>query len=221
MQNPFKVVEDFEESIAEYAGSKYAVAVDSCTNALTLCCDYFKVKEAEIPKHTYVSVPQSIMNAGGKVSFRDSDKDGEGNNVNWQTYGYYSLAPYPIVDSARLLTGGMYKIITDDIPFMGLPCICLSLHWGKTLNLGQGGVILTDSIVARDYFRKARWDGRTAGVAPKDDEITFIGRHCPMSPRDAADALTRLHFLPKHNKPLPEEKGYADLSKFGVFNVGK
>ena len=32
--NPFKIVRMFEEEIAEYAGSKYAVSVDSCTNAL-------------------------------------------------------------------------------------------------------------------------------------------------------------------------------------------
>jgi dTDP-4-amino-4,6-dideoxygalactose transaminase len=200
MQNPFKVVEDFEEAIAEYCGSKYAVAVDSCTNALTLCCDYFKVEEVTIPKHTYVSVPQSIILAGGKVKFRD--------DFLWQSVGKYALEPYPIWDSARLCTSGMHK----DNQFE-----CLSLHWGKTFNLGQGGVILTDDPVAVTWLKKARWDGRTAGKLPKDDIINFIGRHCPMSPRDAADALTRLHFLPKHNSPLPYEDGYADLSTFKVF----
>jgi dTDP-4-amino-4,6-dideoxygalactose transaminase len=198
--NPYKVVEDFEEAIAKYAGSKYAVAVDSCTNALTLCCDYFKVKEVEIPKHTYVSVPQSIIHAGGSVKFIDDD--------DWQFTGMYQLFPYPIWDSARLCTSGMH--VKDQFE-------CLSLHWGKTFNLGQGGVILHDDPKAQEYFKKARWDGRTAGKVPKNDEIEFIGRHCPMSPRDAADALTRLHFLPKHNAPLPEEKGYADLSTFKVF----
>lgn len=198
--NPFKVVEMFEEAIAEYCGSRFAIAVDSCTNALTLCCDYCKVDEVTIPKHTYASVPQSIINAGGKVRFREDD--------NWQELGWYALEPYNIIDSARLLTSDMYE-------FSSLTC--LSLHWGKTLNLGQGGVILTDHKEVADWLKKARWDGRTAGVAPIDDKITFIGRHCPMSPRDAADALTRLHFLPKHNKPLPIEKGYADLSKWEVF----
>ena len=32
--NPFSVVKDFEDSIAKYTGAKYAVAVDSCTNAV-------------------------------------------------------------------------------------------------------------------------------------------------------------------------------------------
>ena len=200
MQNPFKVVADFEEAIAEYCGAPYAVACDSATNAITLCCDYFRVDRVEIPKHTYVSVPQSIINAGGKVDFRD--------DPNWQKVGEYQLFPYPIWDSARLCTSGMYRKGQFQ---------CLSLHWGKTFNLGQGGVILCPTKEAADWFKKARWDGRTAGKVPKEDEITFIARHCPMSPRDASDALTRLHFLPKHNKPLPEEPGYADLSTFEVF----
>ena len=195
----YKVVEDFEKAMAEYGGSKYATVVDSATNALLLCCDYFKVNEVTIPNKTYVSVPQVIIQAGGKVKFED---------IKWQHKGLYQLKPYPIWDSARLCTSNMHQ--KDQFE-------CLSLHWGKTFNLGQGGVILHDDPIAQEWFKKARWDARTAGVVPKEDEITFIGRHCPMSPRDAADALTRLHFLPKHNKPLPIEKGYADLSLFKVF----
>ena len=195
----YQVVEDFEQAIAEYAGSKYATVVNSCTNALLLCCDYFKVQEVAIPHKTYVSVPQVIIRAGGTVKF---DKR------NWQRRGIYQLKPYPIWDSARLCTSGMHQ--KDQFE-------CISLHWGKTFNLGQGGVILHDSQEAQKWFKKARFDGRTPGKAPKEDEVSFIGWHCYMSPRDAADALTRLHFLPKHNKPLPIEKGYADLSTFKVF----
>lgn len=195
----YKVVDEFEKALAEYCGSEYAVAVDSCTNALLLCCDYHEVGEVTVPNKTYVSVPQSILHAGGSVRFVDYE---------WQEMGRYQLFPYPVWDSARLLTSEMHQPTQFE---------CLSFHWGKTLNLGQGGAILCDDEEAYEYFKKARWDGRTPGVAPKDDEITFIGRHCPMSPKDAADALVRLHFLPKHNKPLPVEKGYADLSKFKVF----
>ena len=37
-----KYVDIFEKKIAEYAGSKYAVSVDNCTNALFLCLKYLK-----------------------------------------------------------------------------------------------------------------------------------------------------------------------------------
>ena len=193
----YQVVEDFEKAIADYTGAKYACVVNSCTNALLLACAYLKVKEVTIPHKTYVGVPMSIIHAGGKVKFHKH---------KWQ--GMYQLKPYPIWDSARLLTSGMYK--------KG-QFICLSLHWGKTLNLGQGGVILHDDVKAQKWFKRARFDGRTSGVIPKEDN-PILGWHCYMSPRDAADALTRLYFLPKHNKPLPNDD-YPDLSKYKIFNI--
>jgi dTDP-4-amino-4,6-dideoxygalactose transaminase len=198
----YDVVDEFEKEIAKYAGSKYACVVNSCTNALLLACAYHKVKEVIIPSKTYVSVPQSIIHAGGTVKFI---------NYKWQDVGFYQLYPYPIWDFARLCTAGMHTKGQFE---------CISLHWGKTLNLGQGGVILHDDKEAQEWFKKARFDGRTQGKLPKDDQV-IMGWHCYMSPRDAADALTRLHFLPKHNKPLPVEKGYADLSEMEIFKERK
>lgn len=87
---PYDIVDAFEKRVAEYTGAKYGVAVNSCTNALFLCCLYVKVKEVVLPSHTYVGVAQSIINAGGKVKFKD---------FAWK--GWYQLQPYPIIDSAR------------------------------------------------------------------------------------------------------------------------
>ena len=69
--NPFDSVREFEKSVAEYAGSKYAVALDSCSNALFLSLMYVGVKGKDviIPNRTYPSVPCSIIHAGGKVVF--------------------------------------------------------------------------------------------------------------------------------------------------------
>ena len=108
--NPFKVVSMFEEAVAEYTGAPYAVAVDSCTNALFLCCKYMEVAVVNIPSETYLSVPMSIIHAGGQVVF---DKRAN----KWK--GVYQLWPYPIIDAAKRLTSGMYKYGN----FM-----CLSFH---------------------------------------------------------------------------------------------
>ena len=63
LHNPYKVVKMFEEEVAHYTGAPYAVSVNSCTNALFLCCKYLEVKGVTIPKRTYLSVPQSIIQA--------------------------------------------------------------------------------------------------------------------------------------------------------------
>lgn len=197
MPDAFAVVRDFERAVAEYTGAPYCVAVNSCTMAILLSCKYLNVQDVEIPKRTYVSVPMSIMHAGGRVRFRDED---------WK--GHYELRPYPILDSARLFSSGMY---------VSGSFMCVSFHWSKTLGIQQGGAILHDNKEADQWFRKARFDGRTEGVPPKDD--TFIlGYHCYMSPEIAAEGLVRLSFLPKHNDPLPNSD-YPDLSQVPLFRT--
>ena len=69
LHNPYKIVKMFEEEVAHYAGAPFAVSTDSCTNALLLCCEYLQVAEVTIPAQTYLSVPQSIIHAGGMVTF--------------------------------------------------------------------------------------------------------------------------------------------------------
>ena len=47
-EDPFDVVDIFEKKVAEYAGSKYAVAVDNGTDALFLCLTYLKKFDKDI-----------------------------------------------------------------------------------------------------------------------------------------------------------------------------
>jgi dTDP-4-amino-4,6-dideoxygalactose transaminase len=194
--NPYKIVQMFEEEVAEYTGAPFAVAVDSCTNALFLSCKYLDVKEVTIPKRTYLSVPMSIMHAGGEVVFEDK---------SWQ--GIYQLKPYPIYDSAKRFTSDMY------IPgsFM-----CLSFHIKKQLAISKGGMILTDNYKAVEWFRKARYEGR-GEVNYKDDMIDMLGWNMYMTPQQAAHGLALMQNYPTHAPDLDENNGYRDLTEFPVF----
>lgn len=193
---PYRVVKDFEAALCRYTGARFAVTTTSCTMALLLACEWHGVGKIAIPLRTYVGVPQSIIHAGGKVRFRLDQ---------WQ--GAYQLAPTPIWDSARRFTSDMY------VPGQYQ---CVSFHWGKHLGLGQGGCILHDNPDADQWLRRARFDGRTEGVTPKDDDIAMIGYHCYMSPETAAQGLMRLSLLPLYNDDLPNSD-YPDLSKMRVF----
>jgi len=195
--NPFAINKQFEEELCKYTGAKFAVTTNCCTNAILLVCQWLKVKEVSIPRFTYVSTPLSVIQAGGKVKFDDR-----------QWLGEYQLLPYPIWDSARLFTSGMYEKGQYK---------CVSFHWKKTLAIGQGGAILHDNEEADKWFRKMRFHGRTEGVAPKDDDVDVLGWHCYMPPSDAAEGLMRLSFLPKYNQPCSNE-GTADVSKYTIFN---
>ena len=194
--NPFEIVRMFEETMADYCGSKYAISTDNCTDALLLCCVYLNVKEVTIPCRTYLSVPQSIMHAGGTVRFRD---------YRWQ--GVYQLEPYPVWDAAKRLTSNMY------IPqsFM-----CLSFHVKKHLKIGKGGMILTDNKEAADWFKKARYEGR-GPVKYHEDNIQINGYNAYMSPESAARGLMLMQNYPEHAEDIPEEPFYRDLREFDLF----
>ena len=197
-KNAFEVVRQFERRIAEYAGSKYAVAVDSCTNALFLSCMYLKVKGHEItlPKRTYVSVPQSVIHAGGKVKFKD---------IKWK--GTYQLNPFPIVDGAKRFTKGMYEKDTLH---------CLSFHMKKILDIGRGGAILTDDEEAVEWLKQARFDGRHE-VPLHHDEFKILGWNMYMTPEQAGRGLWKMMGLPEHNKDQSATPPNPDLSKYTIF----
>jgi len=222
MSNPFQVVRDFEAALCDYTGAPYAVTTTSCTMALLLAVawhlkpkisppgrmiwldspEYRGRPAIEIPKRTYVSVPMSIIHAGGRPTFRDED---------W--HGQYQLRPLPVWDAARWFTNGMYACESLN---HAAQMQCVSFHTTKTLGDTQGGAILHDDPEADAWLRRMRFDGRTEGVAPKDDTFRDIGYHCYMSPDVAARLLHRLAVLPRHNPPLPNDQ-YPDLSQMEIF----
>lgn len=193
--NPYDVVRQFEAALCNYTGAKYAVATTSCTTALLLALAYPRKNPAwhvVIPRFTYVGVAQSVLNSGRTPAFSDEDWSGE-----------YVLHPTPVVDSARRFTSGM---------FVPGEFRCVSFHWTKHLGIGQGGAVLHDDVAADAWLRRARFDGRTEGANPKTDKVQTPAWHATMMPRDAAEGLTLLANLPRHNDDLPNSD-YPDLKE--------
>lgn len=191
--NAYSIVAQFEERIAAYAGSRFAVAVDCCTSAIFLSCKARKVSRVRLPARTYCSVPMAVMHAGGSVRFEDYD---------WS--GVYQLKPYPIFDGAKRFRRGMYA--------GGMHC--LSFHVKKLLNIGRGGMILTDDADVAAWLRRARYDGRE-GKPYGEERITMLGWHCYMTPEQAARGLTLLDVLPEDLEDQTED--YPDLREMPVF----
>lgn len=212
--NPYKIVKMFEEEVAEYTGAPYAVSVDSCTNALFLCMEYQKYLRRKsgdwndfnsgqgvginIPSKTYLSVPQSIIHAGFEPVFDSTRND-------WQ--GIYQLGDTGIYDAAKRFTSGMYIDGT---------MMCLSFHIKKHLKIGKGGMILCDDLEAVEWFKKARYEGRSEKLYHEDD-IDMLGWNMYMTPQEAAHGLALMQNYPTDVPDLEENNGYRDLTKFSVF----
>jgi len=208
MKTVWENVDKFEEIVANYAGSKYAVAVDSCTNALFLsfkyCKDVLKLGDwfVEIPKQTYISVPMQAINAGYKVKFVDK---------SWS--GSYKLGSLPIIDSAQKFCSQMYKNDTF---------YCLSFNFKKILSTGKGGMILTDNKDAYEWFRRVRYDGRPS-IYYNDMmniPVTEIGYHMYMTPEQAVMGIQNFYTLnPNRDSNSSCSQDYKiDLSKLDCFN---
>ncbi len=204
MINPYKYVSDFEQAIADFSGSKYAVAVESGSAALFLSLLYRKhqghsLQNIICPSRTYPSAACSIINAGGTIQFSD---------FNW--HGIYELHPVGIIDGALRFKRDMY--VTETLH-------CLSFHAKKHLPISRGGMILTDDEDAYKWLKLARFDGREEEPLEEMKEPTVIGWNMYLTPEQAARGL--MLFQTIKNKDLHDldanKQGYPDLSKFKIY----
>ena len=207
IKDAWDAVDLFEQSIAEYTGSKYAVAIDNCTDALFLCLKYLKCDQKEdiieIPKKTYVSIPMVIHNAGCRYKFKD---------ISWS--GLYQLKPHPIYDSALRLTKNMY--IQDSFQ-------CVSFHRKKILKLTKGGIILTNDKDAVDWLKAMRCKGRHPHKKYfyTEEKFDLMGWNMYLHPEDAAKAYLILRQLPEHNEDAGGDQSYTDLTEHKVLKTNE
>ena len=94
----------------------------------------------------------------------------------------------------------------------------LSFQIKKRIPIGRGGMILTDSIRAYNWLKKASYDGRNLKKDYMKDKITFLGYHFYMTPEDAARGLLLMDMQPKTNEDSGNFNNYYDLSKIKLFN---
>lgn len=211
MKNVYDITNEFEEKIAQYTGAKYAVTLDNMSNALFLALYYEKnIKKSlsygkiDCPSKTYPSVPCEIIHAGLKVDFEPV----EGKTIK----GMYQLKGSNVWDSALSFTADMYKPGSH---------ICVSFTGPyKHFKLSKGGAILTDSLEAYHWFKRARYSGRRE-CSYHDDYLDMIGWNFYMMPELATRGLLLMNQFynidgtKKHNEDL--ELPYPDLSKYEIY----
>lgn len=200
----YKVTETFEQTVAEYTGAKYAVAVDNATNGIFLCLKYLKIKNQEItiPARTFMSVPCTIIQTGNKVKFDHNHSAIKGKKLR----GEYQLSPTPVWDSALRFTKDMY------IPGQ-FQCISFSGPH-KFLKLGKGGMILTDDEEACKWLKRARYFGRR-DVSHLTENFDMLGWNYYMLPEIAARGCVLMMGVKGDNEDLELE--YQDLSKYKIY----
>ena len=192
----FNTVVEFEKKIAEFFGSPFAVAVDSCTHGIELCLRYNNVKSINVPKQTYISIPFLAKKLNLGLEWRTQ---------NWKDFYYIS---YSVIDAAVLWRPNSYIPKT----FMSI-----SFQYQKHLSLGRGGMILTDNQEASIKLKKMSYDGRLPNIPWKEQNIDMVGYHYYMTPEIAEEGLIK---LPTAILNKPKEwtiNDWPDLTKLEIF----
>tara|TARA_R110001583_G_scaffold73623_8_gene204824 strand:+ start:6408 stop:7019 length:612 start_codon:yes stop_codon:yes gene_type:complete len=193
----FSTVKKFEDEIAQFFGSPYAVAVDCCTHAVELCLRYEKPTHVSFPTRTYISIPFLGEKLGLYWYW---------NPAKWKDY--YYIGASRIVDAAVLWKKNGY--IPETL-------MCISFQYQKHLSLGRGGMILTDDKEAAEALKKMSYDGRHPDAPWREQDISSMGYHYYMTPETAQDGLDKLEDA-KKRKPMEWAwKDWPDLRKMEVF----
>jgi len=193
----FEKVNEFEKVIADYFGAPYAIATDCCTHGLELSLIYAEANKITIPEHTYLSVPMTAV----KLRL-----DWEWKQEYWRDY--YNIGNTNVIDAAVLWKHNSY------VPgsFM-----CISFQYRKHLNLGKGGMILTDDKAAYEDLVKLSYDGRSRDKPWAQQSVETIGYHYYMTPETAMLGLEK---FPQVRDSMPKTWGwenYPNLQTMPVF----
>jgi len=189
-------VGNFERAIADFFGSPYAVAVDSCTHGVELALRYNNAQTISVPNRTYLSIPFLSYKLDIDLEWRDEE---------WVDYYYITEN---VIDAAVLWKPNSYIPNT----FMGI-----SFQYQKHLSLGRGGVLLMDNEEAAKQIKKMSYDGRLPNIPWREQNIDTVGYHYYMTPEVAQMGLDK---LPKAIETTPRQwvvTDWPDLTKMDIF----
>ncbi len=189
------IVDNFEKKLAEYLGSKYAVGVTSCTDALFLSLKYFNIKEGDEVITTplsFISTANVIEYCGAKPIFVDVEISTGNIDANLiekaitkktkaivvvHLYGHIcdmkkirAVADKynlsVIEDCAHCIEGMRDGIRPGELGDMA----CFSFYATKNITSGEGGAIVCNSKKVYEWLKKARLHGMSKHAAVRYTE---------------------------------------------------
>jgi dTDP-4-amino-4,6-dideoxygalactose transaminase len=164
-----KITRQFEDAVARYVGSKYAVATCNCTVALELCLRASNLigKEVIIPSFTHPATIQAVLNALCIPVLVDVDLQ----EYNMQIYHCSN----DVETFIPVSWGGnpVWSVPLESLIFEDAACslgsstisegaltpemaVCYSFHPRKLVTTGEGGMIVTNNKELATKLRKLK-----------------------------------------------------------------
>jgi perosamine synthetase len=215
----------FERTLADYVGAKEAVAFDSDGDALETALRYYGVegKEVVVCTNSFISMPNSVVYAGGKVVFADIRADTISMNpeslrkcVSDKTRGVVvtHIAGFPNPDLKEIMEicdehdlflfedathapGAMFE--GKKMGALGKAGV-FAFTPTKVLTSGEGGAMVTNDSMLMEAAKRFRF----YGCGRNNTEFVNLGRHMVLPEVSAILGIYQLkradEFLAKRNE---------------------
>ncbi len=179
-------VKEFEEKFAKFVGTKYAVALNSCTSALEISIDFLKLKSGDeviVPVQTFIATGTAVTSQGGKIVFAEINKDTFCLDlqeikkkvtsktkaimlVHFSGYLAHDTLEirkfckrnkiFLIEDCAHAVGSSIDGVVAGNIGDVG----CFSFFSTKTITTGEGGMLTTNNKSIFNHAKSLRERGR-------------------------------------------------------------
>jgi dTDP-4-amino-4,6-dideoxygalactose transaminase len=202
-----KIVTEFEETISEYVGAKYAVTFNSATSAIFLSL-LNKNITLKIPSMIPPVVLNAIITSGNEYEFTD--------NTDWvgDSYTLHDFEDYKIIDSAQKLEKSQFKNECNPQDLM-----IFSFYPTKPIGSSDGGMIVSDDLEKILSLKEMALNGMTFSKNNWNRKIKFPGYkmymnsiQCDIALRNYRQYENKLEKLLKIRNLYNEELGYNNKS---------
>ena len=203
-----KVVTEFEETIADYVGAKYAVSFNSATSAIFLLLSRYNDITIKVPSMIPPVVLNAIITSGNRYEFYD--------DVNWvgDSYLLHDFGSYKVIDSAQKLEKNQFKNECSPNDLM-----VFSFYPTKPIGSCDGGMIVSDDYDKIMSLKEMALNGMSYSDNNWDRKIKFAGYKMYMNSIQCDIALNnfkkyqnKLNILEDIRKIYNKELNYSNTS---------
>lgn len=206
-----KEIKEFEEMLANYVGTRYALSFNSGSSALFANLLAIDVKGGEVilPSLTFIATADSVVNAGAKPVFADIERKTFGlsaedvneritsktkaiivmhfgGNVAIETKALKEIADdnkIPLIEDAAHALGALFH--GEKAGTFGYSAM-FSFSFNKIISTGEGGAIVTDSEKCYEKLSLLRSHGQ------KGKDVIVAGFNLRMSSITAALGVSQM-----------------------------
>ena len=239
-----KKVKEFEDQVAKYIGVAGAVAFDSDSSAYETALHYFDVAGGEVVvcTNSFISVPNSVVAAGGKVVFADiqadtlsMDPESLRRNLSPKTRGiivtHISGFPNPDIEEIKSICKehGLF-LLEDATHAIGATvngqkagsfgdAAVFAFTPTKVMTTGEGGMLVSDNAELCEFAKRYRFYGSGGGKT----NFVDLGRHMVLPEVSAVLGIYQLQRLDEFigRRNVIAQKYDSVLAEFDAFSTIK